>query len=154
MKKAFAIAGMIVGLLFIVLGIVAMVGPSNTYFNGSHTRDVEFGADFYTYQYEATKDVADDVTKLGNFLEKEFDFIWIIVGGIVILTGAAIVCKNGIVLAEAKSEGRKKIAQAAPVEQSIYAQQYAAPQKYAAPQQYAAPQMNDGSQPPVPPMQY
>lgn len=61
---ALCIAGIIFGLIILILGIAA-----NHTFYLDHTGDAIFGGDFYTYIYEATQNAANNVADVARGLE-------------------------------------------------------------------------------------
>lgn len=86
-KKIVAIAGMAVGAVVVIMGIWCMMFECSYY--GSYSDYASFGADFYTYSYQATMNAANNVQKLGyvvadaaNAIVKAFGMLLIAVGAI------------------------------------------------------------------------
>ncbi len=102
MKKIFSIVGIAVGAMIIIFGIV-MIGMS---IGSSYLLSTEFGADFYTYSYRATKAAADNVRALSRIAREGFGFLLIAIG-------ATDVCAFGCKLAD--SLDLKKASKPAPV---------------------------------------
>lgn len=59
-KRVFQIIALILGISMIIMGIVFLAAPAD-YKTGDHAEYASFGADFYTYQYKASRIVADNV---------------------------------------------------------------------------------------------
>ena len=95
MKKAFSIIGLISGIAIICLGLYIAFSLSNSY-NGDTAEYASFGADFYTYEYKATKIAASNVKSLGEYLEK----IVSIAGYFIAVMGVATSCYFGCKLGE------------------------------------------------------
>ena len=55
-----------IGLLIVAAGLYLAFGFSGSYI-GNDSGTAEFGADFYTYQYKATRNAATNVENLGLF---------------------------------------------------------------------------------------
>lgn len=102
MKKAFSIIGIIMGALIICLGlyIVNVSGVIDTY-TGAFTSSHKFGADYYSYQYAATVDAADNVKALGKYISHNAEFGYKVLGLFVAFLGATIICVFGCKLGEA-----------------------------------------------------
>lgn len=100
MKKKFSIAGIVVGVLIILLGLYLAFGYSDYVFNGSSTYSYTFGADYYTEQYAATENAADNILALGNYLRYVIDFLFVAVGLLFSAMGGAVVCYFGCKLAD------------------------------------------------------
>lgn len=66
MQKIWNIAGIVLGIALIVTGVVFMLTTDGNPQSSSTypTKDVEFGADFYTYQYAATRDAAENTSHI------------------------------------------------------------------------------------------
>ena len=59
-EKTWAVIGLLLGIAVVVVGIVFMATPAAEY--GTNTPEyASFGADYYTYQYDATRDAAINV---------------------------------------------------------------------------------------------
>ena len=68
MQKFWNFAGIVLGIALIVAGVIFMLTPDGSLRTSYPAREVEFGADFYTYQYEATKIAASNVASVVNGL--------------------------------------------------------------------------------------
>lgn len=64
MQKFWNIAGIVLGIALIVTGVVFMLTSDGKLHTSFPSRDVEFGADFYTYQYSATRDAAENTAHI------------------------------------------------------------------------------------------
>lgn len=62
--KSNCIFGIVIGLLIVAAGLYLAFGFSGSYI-GNDSGTAEFGADFYTYQYRATRNAATNVENLG-----------------------------------------------------------------------------------------
>ena len=68
-KNIWDLLGFIVGLALALAGIVFLATPAETY--STHSPDMaSFGADFYTYQYDATRDAALNAAVTANNLRE------------------------------------------------------------------------------------
>ena len=68
-KRTWNLIGCILGLVMLIVGLVFLNSPPEAY----HTESAEyaaFGADYYTYQYDATKTVAENVAATANNLRE------------------------------------------------------------------------------------
>ena len=93
-KKIFCILGMISGIAAAGIGLYMAFGFSGD-FSGNFTKMAEFGADFYTYQYDATRNAAENTRILGNFLESAARFAFLTGGLITAAAGIAVFCFFG-----------------------------------------------------------
>ncbi|MBQ8176636.1 MAG: hypothetical protein IJ035_06325 [Oscillospiraceae bacterium] len=75
MKKILNFAGVAIGVLTVVFGIIVL----NMY-TGRFPDGASFGADFYTYIYEATDIAASNIKDMGNIVRYGFGFILISMG--------------------------------------------------------------------------
>ena len=90
MKKVFSIIGIVVGTIIIIMGVVLYdmkAGDSNI-------SRAEFGADYYTYSYNAARTTAENVYALSIIVQYGISFLLI---GI----GATSICFFGCQLADA-----------------------------------------------------
>lgn len=126
MKKVVAscVAGMVVGIAILVSGLYMAFGFSSS-FNGKTPEDASFGADFYTFQYEATQIAAQNVNRLGTFTEKAVNFGFKAGGFAIAAAGLAIGTFFELRLNEAKH--REELAAHTPAPVQTYAQPYAQP---------------------------
>ena len=119
MKKGLCIAGIVVGVIMIVIGLAGASLDAN--FNGSYPDSATFGADFYTYIYGATHDAASNVASLGYFMMTAMKAAAGLLGRFIAAFGAAVVCFFGYKFAEiresepAKEEEKPAEAEAAAV---------------------------------------
>lgn len=67
--KFWNMIGVIVGIAIIVLGIVLACTPAETY-STTVGEKVTFGADYYTYQYEASRNAAGNAAAAANNLRE------------------------------------------------------------------------------------
>ena len=59
-EKTWSAIGLLLGIIVVVVGIIFMATPAAEY--GTNTPEyASFGADYYTYQYDATRDAAINV---------------------------------------------------------------------------------------------
>ena len=83
--------GFAIGIFAIVLGIVFLVTPPDSYYTTSADR-ASFGGDFYTYQYDATRIAAgnaavtaNNIRELGIVLSKYSGFAFMIAGMLILV---------------------------------------------------------------------
>lgn len=104
MKKAFSIIGILVGIAFILVGIMSMSGAfsgSSTYPDGSFLFDsgyAEFGADYYTYSVNNTAEAAEAARAAAYNVIDVTDFLASFCGIFSILFGILVICAFGVVL--------------------------------------------------------
>ncbi len=108
MKKGFCIAGIIVGVIMIIIGLAGAGLDAN--FNGSYPDSATFGADFYTYIYGATHDAASNVASLGYFMMTAMKAVAGLLGRFIAAFGAVVVCFFGYKFAEIKENEPEKAA--------------------------------------------
>jgi len=65
MKKIWNLVGAIVGVIVIIMGIAFIFTPADT-FSTESVKDASFGADFYTYEYQATQAAAHNTAVTAN----------------------------------------------------------------------------------------
>lgn len=68
-------------------------------FNAVSTEGYQFGADYYTEQYAATKNASDNVARVGNYLEKTINAAAAGVGVLLLGLGLADIAYFGMKLA-------------------------------------------------------
>lgn len=68
-RMTYAIAGVIAGIVTIILGIIFMINPPETFRTHSVDR-VTFGGDYYTEEYAATKAAGDNAAIVANNLRE------------------------------------------------------------------------------------
>ena len=91
-EKYWNLAGVVLGLVVIIMGIVFMFTPADSYSTRS-ADDVSFGADYYTYQYEATRYAvsntaitANNIRELGGKIALYAGFGFIVCGALIMLS--------------------------------------------------------------------
>ena len=93
-KKTWDLIGMSLGLAIIILGLTLMFTlPIST--NWDYADYASFGADFYTYQYKATKIVAANTARISSGLEDLSAEISTAFGFLMIAIGALTSLKYG-----------------------------------------------------------
>ena len=106
MKKVFSIIGMVVGLAFVIVGIVAMSGgfgdetrgpsaPSYTYDYGY----AQFGSDYYSYSNNNAAKAANNASAAAANTQIIAEFLEVFMGLSSMLFGFVIICAFGIVFA-------------------------------------------------------
>lgn len=68
--KFWNMVGIIAGVAIIVLGIVLACMPADSYTTQTNNKSVTFGADYYTYQYEASSNAATNAAAAANNLRQ------------------------------------------------------------------------------------
>lgn len=68
-KKTWDLIGAILGIVILLAGFIVMCAPAESY-STSLTDYATFGADFYTYQYKATRAVASNAAVAANNLRE------------------------------------------------------------------------------------
>lgn len=76
MKKAALVIAILLGVLAIIVGIATMNMNETTVMNTA-----EFGADFYTYQYKATRAAANNLDLIYDMVSDCFGWLFIFIGG-------------------------------------------------------------------------
>ncbi len=155
-KKITSIAVAVIAIIVIILGVTLRFDASGYYHSAGYydAESAAFGADFYSYIYEATDIIVDELYEINQGVAEMVSaqsaalqgFEAVVKGCrlIVIAIGLALLAYDLPKLAEVFSGGKK--APAAPVYQQYDPQAYAPqydPQAYAPqydPQAYAAPQ--------------
>lgn len=74
MKQKVCIAGVVLGIIMLILGIVVLSGSGRDAdallsFDGEQPERTSFGADFYTYSYKASRAAANNLADLGELVE-------------------------------------------------------------------------------------
>ncbi|MBQ4061290.1 MAG: hypothetical protein IJD14_00355 [Christensenellaceae bacterium] len=90
-KKTWDLIGTVLGIVIIIVGIIFISFPPETYTTSS-TDDASFGGDFYTYQYEATQAAASNAAVTANNLREMgkaqagyFGFLFVAVGALTVV---------------------------------------------------------------------
>ena len=117
MKKGFCIAGIVVGVIMIVIGLAGASLDAN--FSGSYPDSATFGADFYTYIYGATHDAASNVASLGYFMMTAMKAVAGLLGRFIAAFGAAVVCFFGYKFAEIRESEPAKVEEEKPAEAEV-----------------------------------
>ena len=94
MRKTCNVLGIVLGIVLVILGLHLANGFSKN-FNGIYTNSVQFNGDFYTSQYEVTKNVSDNIDHLGNYLNSAIKFFFEAMGMITAVVGAIVSCYFG-----------------------------------------------------------
>lgn len=94
MKKTCNVLGIVMGIVLVILGLHLANGFSKN-FNGIYADSVQFNGDFYTSQYEVTKNVSDNIDHLGNYLDSAIKFFFEAMGMITAVVGAIVSCYFG-----------------------------------------------------------
>lgn len=102
--KKLAVVGMIVGLLFVFVGILTVAGAFGEDTNrassasyGYSSGYAKFGADYYTYVVNNAAEAASAARTAANNLDKIAGFLKTFCGVSSILIGLVIMCSFGIV---------------------------------------------------------
>ncbi|MBQ3080876.1 MAG: hypothetical protein IJB76_04110 [Clostridia bacterium] len=86
--KILSLLGIVAGVFFIIAGINCM---DVNYYSGGYLADTSFGADFYTYQYKATRIAAQNVTYLGDAFEGFANAMgWALMGAGILSIGCSL----------------------------------------------------------------
>ena len=94
MKKVFCIIGILIGIFIMYLGFG--ITQKDIGLGSSLDTHITFGADFYTYEYEATARAANAVKNVGWYIEDVFNSM----GFFIISIGGVVVCYFGCVLTD------------------------------------------------------
>ena len=68
-ERTWNLIGFVAGMILILVGIVYIATPADHYYTSS-TDSAAFGADFYTYEYRATRAAADNAAVAANNLRE------------------------------------------------------------------------------------
>lgn len=105
MKKGFSLIGILIGGFIIALGAYILIYRVQYYENTaekSSLNSITFGADYYTEQYRATKEIAEYLCDTRNTMA---ELPYLLPAGIfTILFGFATMCYFGCKYGEAKKE--------------------------------------------------
>ena len=90
-KKTWDLIGAILGIVILIAGIVFMASPPDSY--STKTTDyASFGADFYTYEYDATRAAASNAAvtahnlrEMGEAQSNQFGFLFMIIGALTVV---------------------------------------------------------------------
>ena len=105
-KKVFAIIGMIVCVVFVIMGF-SIVGQDNECSTASRSGMYDsglttFGADFYTYSNNNTAEAANAARITANNIYHLYDLLGNIFGWFFVFVGLIGFCHFGVVFAECK----------------------------------------------------
>ena len=114
MKKGFCIAGIIIGIIMIVIGLAG--SNIDAVFYGEFPDSASFGADFYTYIYGATQDTATNVAELGYYMMTAMKTVAGLLGRFIAAFGAAIVCFFGYKFGEIRESEPNRVEEKKPEE--------------------------------------
>lgn len=112
MKKVFCVAGMIIGIVIFILGIV--LASKKVDYSSDTTISYTFGADFYTEIYGATRNVSNHTARIGNMLESVLNTFMKVFGLVIMCGGAAVVCAFGCKLGDSGKPSPTPVPTAAP----------------------------------------
>ena len=133
-QRTWDLIGMIAGAVILVLGIVVLAVKAPEYsFNWADS--ASFGADYYTYQYEATEYAANNAASIGRTLRGMAVAMNRGLGFLVLSIGLLAVIHYGKAFFTAAAPEKPTAAQAAKTEPSAEAQAPAANEPAAAPEQ-------------------
>ncbi|MBR2415043.1 MAG: hypothetical protein IKB13_11130 [Clostridia bacterium] len=117
-KKMLNIIGAVIGVIVIILGVVFIATPADSYYTDSADY-ASFGADFYTYQYQATRDAVTNTAVTANNIRELGEKVALYAGMAFILAGLLIVlyfAKNLLDCCPAKAQPIASPIAAAPAE--------------------------------------
>ena len=100
MKKNFSITGIVIGIIIVIMGLVMVFGSGAYGYRGDYTSSARFGADFYTEQYAATQNAANNIMDFGNYFEDFFVFVVRVFGFFISAIGGLAICYFGCKLGE------------------------------------------------------
>ena len=116
MKKKLSVIGMIIGLAFVVVGILSIFGvlggetssPSSVpyYYDSGYAT---FGSDYYSYSSNNAAAAASAARTTAYNIGHVSDFILTFFGLSSILFGLMVMCGFGIVLASCSKENKKNL---------------------------------------------
>ena len=89
-EKTWSLIGMAVGLIVILIGLVFMATPADSYTTES-TDYASFGADYYTYEYDATRAAAvtaNTLRELSSKLALYSGMFFVVLGVLIVLPHA------------------------------------------------------------------
>lgn len=112
MKRKLSIIGIIVGIYFILFGILSISGAlgSATAFGGSSPYDsgyASFGGDYYTYSVNNAAEAASAANAAASNLRHISELLCNVCGVFLIGLGTATICGFGIVLCSVNNEKKQ-----------------------------------------------
>lgn len=117
MKKKLSILGIVVGIVFMLLGLLAVygaLGDTTSASGAPHTYDsgyAQFGTDYYTYSVNNAAEAASAARTAANNLNHIYKFIETFCGIASMLFGLALVAGFGIVLSHCNEDAARNYAQ-------------------------------------------
>lgn len=93
-EKTWNLAGFIIGLIVICVGIWYMCSPPKSYYTDS-VKDRAFGGDYYTYQYEATQVAVNNTATTANNIRELGQKLAVYSGTAFVVCGLLIVLHYG-----------------------------------------------------------
>lgn len=103
-KNIFCLLGMIIGLAAIIVGIVVASHEYSGYSDYQYLSDAEFGADFYTYIYDAARYAGNNTKAIVSGVRSLHEVCATAFGWMFILGGLLTVCVFGSKLSLPKQE--------------------------------------------------
>ena len=88
-KKRLNMLGVLIGLVVIVFGVLCIANPADSY-NTQSADYASFGADYYTYQYQATRDAVSNTAVTANNIRELGEMIATYAGAAFIVAGLLI----------------------------------------------------------------
>lgn len=95
LRLVLSIIGVLLGVATVLVGIcfdVDIDRVCSTHYYGSNR--TKFGAEYYTYQYDATADVANNTYHIGQILSGSIDIITEIARATFVVLGLLIILRN------------------------------------------------------------
>ena len=116
-KRIFNIAGAAIGLIAVLMGIIIIFCPADSY-TTFRPDDVSFGADYYTYEYEATRYAALNAGITANNLRELGQSIAFYAGAAFVIAGLLILV-NYLGKLLCVEEATPVIAEATPIAEAL-----------------------------------
>ncbi len=102
-KKGLNMLGVLIGIAVIVFGVLCIANPADSYSTNS-SEYASFGADFYTYQYQATTDAVRNTAVTANNIRELGEMIATYAGVAFIVAGLLIMIYFSKTLVDIKIE--------------------------------------------------
>ncbi len=90
--------------VFIVMGVISLIGCFNIYFDGWYSSHETYGGDAYTGIQNAAADAADNIIELGRLLQNSMKFIFAIAAVFFIAFGVLGIIE--VIMARKRSDGK------------------------------------------------
>ena len=110
MKKKFSIVGILVGVVFIIVGLLAMTGALSSNATGASSAPypydsgyATFNGDYYTYSVNNTAEAASAARTTAYNVYAVANFLEMFMGISSIIVGVIVICGFGIVLSTCKN---------------------------------------------------